>query len=125
MTPSEVVWFCNHKYGEIAYMTEDNDWVYLYTLHSKWLIKKSDFSRFGRYTLFHSNCAEGEGYHIQKQGHDLDFLVYSAIVHDAVERSKRIEFVDFKRKWDMYQYGQQLWESVQCFNFLAGNDLRR
>ena len=124
MTPSEVVWFCNHKYGETAWLIEDKDYIYLYTLYSKWLIRKNDFKRFGKYTLFHSNSIEGKGYHIQKQGHDLDFLIYCAVVHDAVERNKRIEFVDFKRNWDMYQYGQQLWESVQCFNFLAGNDLR-
>lgn len=123
MTPGEVVWFCNHKYGETAWMIEDKNWIYLYTLSSKWLIKKNDFHRFGKYTLFHSNHIEGEGYHIQKQGHDLDFLVYEAVSHDAVEKSRRLNFLDFKKSWEMYKYGQELFEQVQTFNFLCGSDL--
>lgn len=119
MTPLEVVYFCNHKYGESAYVVEDDNWVYLFTRYSKWLIKKSDFKNFGKYTLFHSNNDKGNGYHIQKHGRDLDFLVYEAVCHDAIEREKRLSFTDFKRSWELYIYGQMLYESVCSFEFLA------
>lgn len=47
MTIDEVVGFCNHLYGETSWFLEDKEWVYLFTLRSKWLIKKNDYKRFG------------------------------------------------------------------------------
>ena len=122
MTIDEVVGFCNHLYGETAWVIEDNNWIYLFTLYSKWLIKKSDYERFGFYTLFHFNEVEGKNYHIQKRG-NIDFLVYEAICHDASEKSTRLKFTDFLKAWSLFKYGQQLYESVQTFNFLAGEEL--
>ena len=70
MTIDEVVGFCNHLYGETAWFLENKEWIYLFTLRSKWLIKKSDYNRFGFYTLFHFNEVEGQNYHPQKRSHE-------------------------------------------------------
>ena len=120
MTVDEVVGFCNHLYGETAWVIEDNNWIYLFTLYSKWLIKKSDYERFGIYTLFHFNTISGKNYHAQKRGRALDFLIYEAICHDATKKDERLKFSDFLKAWDKFKYGQQLIESTQTFNFLAG-----
>ena len=34
MTPNEVVWYANHKYGEMAYMVETNDAYLIFTTES-------------------------------------------------------------------------------------------
>jgi hypothetical protein len=85
-------------------------------------IKKNDYKRFGFYTLFHFNEVEGENYHVQKRG-NVDFLIYEAICHDVSEKSVRLKFTDFLKAWSLFKYGQQLYESVQTFNFLAGEEL--
>lgn len=123
MTPDEVVGFCNHLYGETSWFLEDKEWIYLFTLRSKWLIKKNDYKRFGFYTLFHFNETEGQNYHPQKQSHSLDFLIYEAICHDATKKEERYKFSDFLKAWDIFKYGQQLFENTQTFNFLAGEEL--
>ena len=64
MTVQEVVWFINHKYGEQAYVVETEKEIFLFSLKSKWIIKKSDFKHFHTYTLFHFNDVEREHYHV-------------------------------------------------------------
>ena len=121
MTIDDVVGFCNHLYGETAWLLEDKECIYLFTLRSKWFIRKSDYKRFGFYTLYHFNEKERQHYHPQKRNPCLNFLIYEAICHDAAEKEERFKFSDFLKAWDIFEYGQRLYESTQIFNFLAGN----
>jgi hypothetical protein len=52
MTPEEVVWFINHKYGEQAYLVETDEQILIFSRVSKWVIFKKDFTKFHIYTLF-------------------------------------------------------------------------
>ena len=46
MTPEEVVWFANHKYGENAYLIESETELLILTARSKWRILLNDLRRF-------------------------------------------------------------------------------
>ena len=88
MTIDDVVYFANHKFGEIAYLVEDKDKYLLMTSSSKWKILKDDFPRFHCYVLYHSNNLSLEGFHRQSIGTNLAFLIFDAIRHDSPEMNK-------------------------------------
>lgn len=113
MNASEVVWFLNHKYGETAALEETSDAFIIYTSKSDWKIFKSDFKRFGRYALYHSNNCEGKNHHLQMYGYTVPYLIYCAITHDLPQIfGDRKSWDAFQESWQRYLYGQQLWKSV-------------
>ena len=101
MTSSEVVWFINHKYGEQAYVVETEKQVLVFTAKSKWIVQKDDKKRFGFYTLFHSNLAKGEGFHVQMRGRHVNFLVWVAVTHDMDDFYAIREWNDFVNAWEL------------------------
>lgn len=120
MTPDEVVWFANHKYGECAYLIEYGNEMIILTAKSKWRILLNDLHRFGHYTLFHLNHATDRVYyHKQCESRDLDFLIYYAIRHDL---NIPCDMREFERLWNMYCLGRELEESVAAFEFLSMED---
>jgi hypothetical protein len=124
MTVQEVVWFMNHKYGEQAYVVETEKEIFLFSLKSKWIIKKSDFKHFRTYTLFHFNDVEREHYHVQLKSQNLDYLVYQAIAHD----NDNIPYSDkdwkrFNEMWDMYLLGREIEGRAAAWDWLCGNIL--
>ena len=120
MTPDEVVWFANHKYGECAYLIEYGNEMMILTTKSKWRILLNDLHRFGHYTLFHLNHATDRvHYHKQCESRDLDYLVYYAIRHDL---DLPCDMREFERLWEMYCRGRELEESVAIFEFLSEGD---
>lgn len=122
MTPQEVVWFFNHKYGEKAYVIENDTHVHIFTPKSKWQIIKADYPRFKEYTLYHWSTKAGKGYHKQMKGRNLDYLVFCACFHDEEKCVFPRDFTEFRRRWDLYNYGQQLAESCMRFAWLSGEE---
>ena len=114
----DVVYFANHKFGEIAYLVEDKDKYLLMTSSSKWKILKDDFPRFHCYVLYHSNNLSLEGFHRQSIGTNLSFLIFDAIRHDSPEMNK-MSWEEFNRLWDMFLFGRKLEASMAAFNFLC------
>ena len=82
MTPAEIVWFINHKYGEQAYIVDDGKEIRIFTAKSIWRI---DYSKFHGYYLYHSNNKSGTGFHNQNnhKSDDVNWLVWYAILHDS------------------------------------------
>lgn len=120
MTPEEVVWFANHKYGENAYLIESETELLILTARSKWRILLNDLRRFGYYTLFHLNHATDMiYYHKQCTSRDLDFLVYYAVRHDL---DIPCDMKEFERLWQMYCLGRELEESIATFEFFSTED---
>jgi len=122
MTAQEVVWFINHKYGEQAYIVETGNRIFLFSLKSKWFIKKTDYQRFHYYTLFHFNDVEREHYHVQMKSKDLDYLVYQAIAHDNdnIPYSKE-DWKQFNEKWNMYLLGREIESRAAAWDWLVAN----
>ena len=118
LTAREVVFFANHKFGEVAYLVEDKDEYLLMTSNSKWRIIKKDFSRFNYYVLYHSNNKTLEGFHRQSKGINIDFLIFDAIRHDSAELNG-ISWEEFNRLWEMFIYGRELESSLATFNYLS------
>lgn len=118
MTIDEVVFFANHRFGETAYLIEDNNEFLLFTAQSKWRILKKDFSRFHKYILYHSNNTTMEGFHRQKDGVSLDFLIFDAIRHDN-NAMNGISWEEFHRLWGMYLLGREVESRAATFNFLC------
>ena len=121
MTPDEVVWFINHKYGEQAYIVETNEEILIFSRTSKWIIFKKDFSKFHIYTLFHFNDIERKHYHIQNRSGNIDYLVFQAVMHD--NKNNHIDWLEFKRLWEMYLLGREIEERATKWEWLAGNGL--
>lgn len=121
MTVQEVVWFMNHKYGEQAYVVETKKEILLFSLKSKWIIKKSDFKHFHTYTLFHFNDVEREHYHVQLKSQNLDYLVYQAIAHDNenIPYSNN-DWKQFNEMWNMYLLGREIEGRVAAWDWLCG-----
>ena len=117
MTAQEVVWFINHKYGEQAYVVETEKQILIFTAKSKWIVQKSDYNRFRFYTLFHSNNAQGYGYHVQMRNKNIDYLVYCAIMHDAGIPQN---WNDFLNRWELYCLGIEVKERAAIFQWLSG-----
>ena len=88
MSVEEVVYFANHKFGEVAYLVENEKEYLLMTTFSKWKILKNDFSRFQCYTLYHNNSISLEGFHRQSKSKNLAFLIFDAIRHDTPKMNK-------------------------------------
>ena len=127
MTPAEIVRFINHKYGEQAYIVDDGKEIRIFTAKSVWRIFKTDYSKFHGYYLYHSNNKSGSGFHNQgnhKSG-DINWLVWYAILHDSdvnIAYTKE-NYEKFQRGYNLYTYGQKLYESCCQFAFLSGSDL--
>ena len=118
MKLDDIIFFCNHKYGEVCYLVEDEKEILLLTSKNKWKIIKADFSRFHRWFLYHSNYPVREGYHRQSSNVNLDFLIFDAIRHDTPQM-EYISWEKFKYLWDMYCYGREIESSIAAFNFLC------
>lgn len=120
MTVQEVVWFMNHKYGEQAYVVETKKEILLFSLKSKWIIKKSDFKHFRTYILFHFNDVEREHYHVQLKSQNLDYLVYQAIAHDNenIPYSNN-DWKQFNEMWNMYLLGREVEGRAAAWDWLC------
>ena len=117
MTAQEVVWFINHKYGEQAYVVETEKQILIFTAKSKWIVQKTDYESFRYYTLFHFNNAQGSGYHVQMRGHDIDFMVYSAIMHDL---ELGYDWNGFLQSWKLFLLGREIEERAAAFQWHSG-----
>ena len=126
MTPQEVIWFINHKYKERAYLVENEAELRIFTKESVWRIFKSDWQCYGGYYLYHSNKIYGSGYH--RQGglaKNLARIVWYAALHDSLDLTFPRDYnhwADFNKSFELYSYGQHLWESCCRFAFLAGEE---
>lgn len=128
MTPQDVVWYANHKYGELAYMVETDNAYLIFTEHSQWCIYKNDKERFGTYTLYHRNYADGapEGFHPQFKIPNCSLLTYIAVMHDKCKKNA-IPGVDgdihgydkFQDAWHLYLLGREIEERAATWDFLA------
>lgn len=127
MTIDEVVNFFNSFYGKQAYLYETQKEIRILTNKSVWRIFKDDYIKFGGYYLYHSNNSYGKGFHRQNTTKisNLTRLVWYAITHDSDNTALCHNFEDFQRKYEMFLYGQRLWESCCCFAFLSGETLRK
>ena len=119
MSPQEVVWFVNHKFGEQAYLVENDEKITILTLKSKWVIFKKDFSRFHIYTLFHFNDEEREHYHIQNKSRNIDYLVYIALTHDNGGRYS--EWKQFCENWELFKLGREIESRASAWNFITSD----
>lgn len=121
MTIDQVVEYANHKYGEIAYLIETDTVISLYTSKGIWKILKNDLKRFGHYTLCHKNhYHDTDYYHRQCTSMNLPFLVYYAVMHDYGQVSYgRDAWKQFQYDYEMFCYGQRLFESCATFNFFC------
>ena len=115
MTPEEVVWFINHKYGEQAYLIETDKQILIFSRVSKWVIFKKDFIKFHIYTLFHFNDTEREHYHVQDRSTNLDYLVFRAIIHDY----KFIDWKEFQQSWELFLLGREVESRVAAWEWIA------
>jgi hypothetical protein len=123
MKPVDVVFFLNHKHGEVAYLSYGEKEIEIFTAKSKWIIHLNDYARFGKFTLSHLNYeGDREYYHRQTTGTSVDYLVYMAIRHDVGMAYSWEDWKEFQNSWDMYIYGQKLQESCSTWAFLAGED---
>lgn len=118
MSVEEVVYFANHKFGEVAYLIENENEYLLMTTFSKWKILKNDFSRFRYYVLYHSNNTFLEGFHRQSKSVNPAFLIFDAIRHDTSEMNK-MSWENFNYLWDMFLFGRELESNIATFNFLC------
>ena len=119
MTASEVVWFINHKYGEQAYLVETDEKILIFSRVSKWIIFKNDFARFHIYTLFHFNDAEREHYHIQNKSGNIDYLVFTAIVHDIENKNNFTSWQDFRKSWELYLLGREVESRAAAWDWIT------
>ena len=119
MTAQEVVWFINHKYGEQAYVVETDDKILIFSYPSKWVIFKNDFAKFNFYTLFHFNDAEREHYHVQNRSQNIDYLVFTAIIHDYKDREQFISWPDFCKSWELYLLGQEITSRAAAWEWIS------
>jgi hypothetical protein len=119
MSPQEVVWFINHKFGEQAYLVEDNDKIVILSLKSKWIIFKKDFARFHTYTLFHFNDVEREHYHVQNKSQNIDYLVYIALMHD--NGGKYSAWKQFCESWELFKLGREIESRAAAWNFITSD----
>ena len=115
MTPEEVVWFINHKYGEQAYLVETDEQILIFSRVSKWVIFKKDFTKFHIYTLFNFNDTEREHYHVQDRSINLDYLVFRAIVHDG----KYIGWKEFCQNWELFLLGREIESRVAAWEWIT------
>lgn len=127
MTPYEIVWFINHKYGEQAYIIEDEKEIKIFTAKSIWRIFKSDYFKFNGYYLYHSNNTSGIGFHNQNnhKSSDVNWLIWYAVLHDSdvnIAYTKE-NYEKFQQSYSLYLYGQKLYESCCQFAFLSGSNL--
>lgn len=127
MTPYEIVWFMNHKYGEQAYIIEDEKEIKIFTAKSIWRIFKSDYFKFNGYYLYHSNNTSGIGFHNQNnyKSNDVNWLIWYAVLHDSdvnIAYTKE-NYEKFQHSYSLYLYGQKLYESCCQFAFLSGSNL--
>lgn len=123
MTPSEVIWFINHKYGERAYLVESETEYRIFTQESVWRIFKSDWQHYKGYYLYHSNKLRGSGYHRQGEiSRELSKLIWYVALHDSYDLTFVRDWLAFNKSWRLYCYGQRLYESCYRFAFLAGEE---
>lgn len=127
MTADDVVNFFNSFYGEQVYLYETQKEIRILTNKSAWRIFKDDYIKFGGYYLYHLNQKYGKGYHRQNETRisNLAKLVWYAITHDSDNSELYHNFEDFQHKYELFLYGQRLWESCCCFAFLSGESLEK
>lgn len=120
MNPYDVIWFANHKYGELAYIYLMGNEIKILTAKSKWRIFVDSLNN-KKFELYHLNyLTDNLNYHKQGSSHNLDFLIYYAFMHDydTLPYGKK-EWKEFKRLWEMYKLGREIEESIAIFNFLS------
>lgn len=117
MTAQEVAWFINHKYGEQAYVVEDDEKFVILSLKSKWVIFKKDFAKFHTYTLFHFNDVEREHYHVQDRSVNLDYLIFRAIIHDY----KYVDWKEFCNSWELFLLGREVESRAAAWEWICND----
>ena len=127
MTPNEVVWYANHKYGEMAYMVETKDAYLIFTTESQWRIYKKDKERFGTYCLYHMNHVDGteKGFHVQCKLPNCSCLTYIAVMHDKCKRKQlplkgdMNEYNDFQNQWHIFRLGRDIESDIAAWDYMT------
>jgi hypothetical protein len=74
--------FCINTWYEWGFAEIRNDMLYITTECSKWKVNLTDYSRFGKYTLFHYNKDNSGSWHMQYRYKDILCLIAEACAHD-------------------------------------------
>lgn len=119
----DVVWFVNHKCGEIAYMIDEGDIIRIFTKDSKWMIYK-DINRCSReYTLYHSSSSSNhKHYHVQMTSLRMDYLIWRACIHDYPEAQKKFtSWPQFLASFELYLLGREIAERASLWDFVVAD----